>query len=196
MSSTVKKTPGQNLRKLEYSPNENPLIQPQEIVIKRRYVSSGTRRDLADPDTGEIQAAAVIRVIEDKDDEEFVKVFSAGVAAAYQLNRTAQRVFQAVLDEYQRTPMKSGFAESVTLYWFDGGISGRTIGMSEKTFQRGLKDLLTNGFIYPKIPNIFWVNPSLFFKGSRVIFMREYRRKSKEAAEKDTRTLDIFETAT
>lgn len=169
-----------DLRKLEYSPNENPLIAPQEIVIKRRFVTSGTRNDLVNTQTGEIEAASVIRVVEEKDDEEFVKVFAAGVAASYQLTRTAQRVFQAVLDEYQRTPMKSGFAESVTLYWFDGGISGRDIGMSEKTFQRGLKDLLANGFIYPKIPNIYWVNPSLFFKGSRVVFMREYRRKKRD----------------
>jgi len=195
MSSNEKKTLEitPNLRKLEYSPNENPLILPQEIMIKRRYVKSGTRRDLVNPETGEIEGMSVIRVVEEKDDEEFVKVFAAGVAASYQLNRTAQRVFQAVLDEYQRTPMKSGFAESVTLYWFDGGISGRDINMSEKTFQRGLKDLLANGFIYPKIPNIFWVNPSLFFKGSRVVFMKEYRRKTQEFTEKDAKTLDIFD---
>ena len=166
-----------NLRKLEFSPQINPLLEPQSITIKRRYVESGIRRELMDAD-GVVHAATVIRNIEEKDDAEFVKVFAAGVAASYDLSKTGHRVFQAVLMEYQSTPMQGGFADAVYLSWFGEGLSGRDIGMSEKTFQRGLRELLAKSFLSPKLPNVYWVNPALLFKGDRVAFITEYRRRT------------------
>ena len=98
------------------------------------------------------------------------------------MTKTASRVFQAVLQEYENTPMSGGFVDSVTLFWFDGGLSGVDLGMSEKSFQRGLKELLAKGFLSPKVPNQYWVNPALFFKGDRVRFITEYQRKSNSPA--------------
>lgn len=173
---------GPHLRRLEYFPDVNPLVEPHAIDLKKRRVTTGVRRDLADPITGEITHAAVIHTIEDKDDAEFVKVFAAGVQAIYELSRTAHRVFQTVLDEYQKTPMSGGFADCLYLPWFGGGISGRDVGMSESTFQRGLKELLAKGFLAPRGPAAYWVNPSLFFKGDRVAFIKEYRRQRAKVA--------------
>ena len=124
-----------------------------------------------------LKAVSMIHTVEEKDDAEFVKVFADGVKAAFDLNRTAARVFQSVLDAYQKEKMTGGFADSVTLAWFDGGLDGQSIGMSEDTFQRGLKDLLDKYFLSPKRPNEFWVNSSMFFKGDRVAFVKEYRRR-------------------
>lgn len=166
-----------NLRKLDYSPLVNPLIEPQQITSKRRYVRSGRADELMSTTSGEITAVATIHTVEERDDAEFVKVFAAGVAASYDLTKTGQRVFQVVLDQYQRTPMSRGFADHVNLFWFGDGIEGRDVAMSEKTFQRGLKELLTKRFIYPKGPTAFWTNPALFFKGDRVMFVKEYRRR-------------------
>jgi hypothetical protein len=158
-----------NLRRLELSPTVNPLISPQQITTKRRYIRSGRSEDLVNTSTGEIVGMAAIHQVEERDDMEFVKVFAAGVAATYELTKTAQRVFQVVLDQYQRTPMSKGFADYVNLLWFDDGIDGRKIGMSEKTFQRGLKELLEKKFIAAKDGVSFWTNPALFFKGDRVM---------------------------
>ena len=119
----------------------------------------------------------MIHTIEQKDDAEFVKVFAAGISATYDLSKTAQRVFRAVLDEYERTPMQGGFADTLYLAWFSGGLSGRDVDMSEATFNRGLRELLGKGFLAARGPNAFWVNPSLFFKGDRVLFLKEYRRR-------------------
>jgi len=147
------------------------------IPVKKSRVRSGlSERVLVDGQSGELVAASVIHQIQDKDSDEFVKVFAAGIAAAYELGRTAQRVFQSVLHEYERTPMHGGFADSVYLAWFDDGLCGRSIGMSEKTFNRGLRELLDKGFIAARTPGVYWVNPSLFFKGDRVMFVKEYRR--------------------
>lgn len=170
---------GPNLRKLTYFPDENPLVEGHAISLKRREVRTGLRRELIDAKTGEVSGVATIHTIEEVDSESFVKVFAAGVRAMYDLSRTAERVFKVVLDHYEREPMSGGFADSVYLAWFDGGLSGQAIGMSEDTYQRGLKELLTKGFIAPRGPNVFWVNPSLIFKGDRVLFLREFRRNKR-----------------
>lgn len=173
------------LLKNNYSPDINPLLDPETVSMKRKVVQSGlAEKTLVDVDTGEIAATAVIRSIEDKDSDEFVKVFAAGIAATYDLSTTGQRVFQVVLQEYERTPMVRGFADSIYLAWFGEGLSGKSVGMSEKTFNRGLRELLDKKFLAPRSPETYWTNPALFFKGDRVLFIKEYRRKKQSAAEK------------
>lgn len=169
--------PTTDLSKLQYSPLVNPLVQPQEVRTKRRWVKAGRTEDLVNRSTGEISGVSAIHQIEERDDTEFVKVFAAGVAAGYDLTKTAQRVFQVVLDQYQRTPMSRGYADAVNLFWFGDGIEGRDVGLSEYTFKRGLRELIDKGFLYPKDSASYWTNPALFFKGDRVLFIKEYRRR-------------------
>jgi len=191
MQDKPKKLP--RIRDIEYSPNANPLIEPQQIELKRRRVSTGVKRDLVDAQTGEITHAATIHVVEERDDAEFVKVFAAGVKAIYDLTKTGYRVFQCILEEYQRTPMTGGYADTIYLIWFDGGLSGRDINMSEATFNRGLRELLSKGFISPRTPSVYWINPALFFKGDRVAFIREYRRKRVVDKLRDPNTVDLID---
>ena len=166
-----------NIKRELMSPTINPLIEPQEIQTRRRLVKSGRAEQLVNTTTGEITHAARIYTIEEKDDAEFVKVFRAGINATYDLTKTAQRVFGIVLDRYQQTPMTGGYADSIDLYWFGDGIDGEHVGLSRTVWQRGLKELLEKRFLYPKNPTSYWVNPALFFKGDRVAFITEYRRK-------------------
>ena len=150
------------------------------VPVKRSRVRAGlSESPLVDAETGQVVAASVIHQFVDVDTDQFVKVFESGIAAAYELSRAGQRVFQAVLGEYQKAPMSGGFVDSVYLAWFDGGLSGRDIGMSDRTFARGLRELLDKTFLAPREPNVFWVNPALFFKGDRVQFVREIRRASR-----------------
>lgn len=177
--------PMTNLRTMQPSPLVNPLLVPQQIQTKRRYVKSGRTEDLVNAETGELVGVAAIHQIEEKDDIEFVKVFAAGMSAAYELSKTAQRVFQVVLFQYQKTPMSKGFADHINLYWFDDGIDGRVVDMTERTFQRGLRELLDKRFLYPKDSVSYWTNPALFFKGDRVLFIKEYRRRVHHVAIED-----------
>ena len=174
------------------SPNKNPLMSGTIVTSKERRVAAGLRSDLIDPDTGEIQAISSIHRVKQVDDAEFVKVFSEGVKAMYGLTRTGMRVFQAILEEYQGTKMNGGYADAIYLNWFDNGLCGKDVGMSEKTFNRGLKELLLNQFIAPKSPNVYWVNPALFFKGDRVALIREYRLKPKSDS-RGPKTIDWLE---
>jgi hypothetical protein len=167
---------GPSLKSLTYSADHNPLLKANSIEIKRRKVQTGVREDLTAPD-GQVRVSAIHQIIE-KDDAEFVKVFAEGVKAMFGLSRTAYRVFQLVLAKYQDEPMVGGYADSVYLAWFDGGLSGVDVGMTDRTFQTGLRELLAKGFLAARLPNVFWVNPSLFFKGNRVAFITEYVRKT------------------
>lgn len=166
------------LRSMSYSPEVNPLMEPSQVQVKKRWVKSGKTEQLVNLTTGEISGVTAHHQVEERDDAEFVKVFAAGVKAIYDLTKTASRVFQVVLDQYQREPMRNGFADSLYLAWFDGGLDGQSVGMSESTFNRGLRELVDKGFVYPRSPSVFWVNPSMFFKGDRVLFIKEYRRKA------------------
>lgn len=175
MARTYK--PKAALNKLEYSPTVNPLLDPREVSVRRRQVRTSGARALLDPQNGEVAAIAAVHTIQYRDDQQFVKVFSAGIKAAFDLTRTASKVFERVLEIYEATPMTSGYAEAVELFWFGDGLSGRDIGMSEYSYKRGLRELIDKGFLYPRIASSFWVNPALFFKGDRVAFINEYRRE-------------------
>jgi len=181
-----------NLKRLYFSPDQNPFAGGTGVPVKQKLVKSSFKPEgLANIETGEIVGVSMIHSIEHIDSDHFVKIFSAGIAATYELTKTGQRVFHAVLQVYENAPMSGGFIDSVYLAWFDDGLSGQKLEMSEKTFQRGLKELLANEFISPKAPNLFWVNPALFFRGDRVLFMKEYRRQLAPKAI-DPRQMDIL----
>ena len=171
-----KSQPTPNLRKLDYSPLVNPLEQLTTVAVQRRYVLAERTSDPVEKESGEVHGVSIIKVFEEFGNAEFIRAFIAGVKASYDLNNTAVRVFQAVLKVYQHEG-GNGFAGYVNLYWHDNGPLGLPLGMSLKTFQRGLKDLLTNRIIYPKQPNVYWVNPAIFFEGGRVAFVSEFLRK-------------------
>lgn len=175
-----------NMRSPIYSFQENPFIEHgTEIRTKHKTVKTkAAKQELVDANTGELIAMSMIHIIEEKDEEHFVKVFADGVKAAFELKAAGTKVFQSVLGEYQREKMTGGYADSITLYWFGEGLNGKAIGISERTFQRGLKELVEKGFLAHRAPNQFWVNPALFFKGDRVAFLREYRLK--KATDKNT----------
>lgn len=182
----TKELPSINLKKLEYSPYVNPLLKPTEIEVKSKRKVSAIANDLVDTKTGEVHKMSGIITVEEVDEAHFVKVFASGVSASYNLSKTAFRVFQEILIQYQKMKMSGGYVEDVSLFWFDDKLDGRALDMSEKTFQRGLKELLQKGFLSPKQPSVYWVNPALFFRGDRVRFIREYRRKSSEKTVEDS----------
>jgi hypothetical protein len=172
MSNIVQKF---NLKKLPFSPSVNPLVSGFTIDIKRKRTQTGGVRELVDR-YGEIHSAVVVEE-EVVDDVNFVKVFTAGIRAAFCLTLTGAKVFQAVLAVYQKEPMTGGFVDSIYLHFFDGGISGLAVDLSDRTFRRGLHELLEKGFIYPRGESLYWVNPNLFFRGNRATFIKTYTRR-------------------
>lgn len=168
-----------NLKKLPFSPVKNPLMDGYTMTTKNKMVRTGAASEMLNPRTGEMQQAVVVEE-QELDDSQFVKVFAAGVRASFGLSLTGARVFQAILDVYQSQPLTGGFADSIYLHFFDGGLSGRKLDLSDRTFRRGLVELLEKGFMYPRGENLYWVNPNLFFRGNRATFIKTYRRRARE----------------
>lgn len=181
------------LKKRLASPDRNPFGTANEITTRTlKKVIANTRTPLMNIETGEVNYYNSIHKIEEKDSEHFVKVYAAGMSASFELSTTAQKVFAAILDQYLKTPISGGYADSLELYWYGDGIEGRDVGMSERTFQRGLRELIEMSFLWPRKGSSYWVNPGMFFKGDRVLFIKEYRRISNE---REPITIDMEPTA-
>lgn len=181
-----------NLRKLPFSPTVNPLMDGFEMRVKNKQVRTGRAGEIINRQTGEVERAVIVQE-QELDDINFVKVFTAGVRAAFDLTLTGSKVFQAVLDVYQRQPLSGGFADSIYLHFFDGGLDGRKLDISDRTFRRGLVELLERGFLAPRGENLFWVNPSLFFRGDRATFIKTYRRTRRVDPTRDPNTIDLVD---
>ena len=167
--------PKTKLNELEYITDKNPLIKGLDVKTKSKKLVK-TQLQIPSLETGEIHSSNIYS-IKEIDEKQFVKVFQDGVKAMYDLTRTAHRVFCLILDEYENEPMTGGYVDAIQLAWFNGGLSGESIGMHKRTFNRGLAELIDKNFLAPKSPNIYWVNPSLFFKGDRVRFINEFKIK-------------------
>jgi len=159
---------------------KNPLLVPTEIPTREAFVSVGTSSELANIATGEIEQVTRIMTRKMLDTEPFAKVYIAGVAAAFDLNRTAQRVFSLVL---QMLPKNKDF-----IYLSYMAVDGKgELPMTEQVFMRGLKELLAKRFIaHADEPNKFWTNSHLFHNGDRVQFLTEYVKNNRTERIKKT----------
>jgi DNA-dependent RNA polymerase auxiliary subunit epsilon len=145
----------------------NPLIEPRELVFKERTVKVGSSRDLVDLSTGEVSNVNAIYQRKIVDSERFAKIYLEGLAQTFGLSKTALRVFQIIL--------KSCEKDTDQIYLNFMAASKIDDLLIERTYHRGLLELLKAGFIaYSDLPNKFWINPHLFFNGDRVKFITEY----------------------
>lgn len=165
-----------NLRKLEYSPLENPFLNKSTICIRDKTVTTciGYQK-LIDCKTYEILTVPIIHVRDEKNNEEqLLQAFANGIREVFNLSLTGYRVFIEALKIYQSAPI----TDSIILAWLNDGLNGVKVDMTNRIFHNGLKELIAKGFLKPKLRNQYWVNPALFFKGDQsVAFIRTYELK-------------------
>jgi hypothetical protein len=164
----------------------NPLVESGEIKSKQKTVRAFGTGNMVDTITGEVLAGTAVVVRKMVDEEHFVKVFADGVKASFDLSPSGFKVFQHVLKATQNGTFGS---DSIYLYFMDA-VQDNDLPISQQTFHRGLKELLSKKFIAASSrPNIFWINPHLFFKGDRVAFVTEYVKRPREKTDKAAETL-------
>jgi hypothetical protein len=150
----------------------NPLLSSLDIVIKERTVKVGSERHLIDASTGEITNINAIYQRKTVDSERFAKVYLDGVTKAFELGSAARKVFSIVLKTCQKD------TDKLYLNFMVAQSTQNIDGLSERTFQRGVAELIEKGFIASsKMPSMFWINPHLFFNGDRVRFITEYTKQ-------------------
>ena len=167
--------------KREMHPRENPLMGRSVFKAKDRVIGSTIASEYVDTGTGEIVTSTIVQK-KQVDEEHFVKIFSAGIKEMYGLKRGALRLFMAIIEQYEQASMTGGYADTIYLSWFDGGLCGEDIGMSKRTFQNAFRELLAKNFLAPKSESVYWVNPALFFKGDRIRMVYEYNRPPRAVA--------------
>ncbi|UTO27683.1 hypothetical protein [Bartonella harrusi] len=162
------------LQQDRYSPYENPFLNKHEIFSDNQVIKTHiTQQKLLNPDTGKTEVVPTIHVIDKKDEQNFVKIYAAGIQAIFDLSRTGYRALILALQAYHTNQGKND--GSITLIWYDGGVNGKKLDMTDRTFYSGLKELTNKGILKPKLPNQYWVNPLLFFKGNQITFIKEYQ---------------------
>lgn len=152
------------------------FLQPRANTIIARGQS------LVDTNTGELISDDVLlgrRKIVDK--SQFAKIYASRVGELYTLSKTAINVFihltkimdfenKAIFD-YRKEYNKLGYKTEVSAL-------------------KGLRELITNGIIYPHLVNgIWWLNPTIVCKGERFAMYTEY--VTKERHEEDMKRLAI-----
>ena len=111
---------------------------------------------------------------EEVDRTRFVKLFLDGIKQAAGLSKTGMRLFTLVYQQMQENPGKAEIMLNLYI--------ARDHGLTERTYQRGVRELLAKEFLYRTTSGgVFFVNIRFMFNGDRLAFVRTYHVKNTSA---------------
>jgi len=143
------------------------------IATKNKITGIGKSEALINLSTGEISETASIAMVQREvmDRQEFVKIFEGGISSIFELSKAARDLFQSMLQIYIDQKFQADRVYLSTAALEDVGYT-----RSRVTKNNALNQLLELDFI-AQVKNDkawFWVNPSRFFKGDRMVMVREF----------------------
>lgn len=151
---------------------ENPFVRSLMVPKKQKTNVIATKNGGAvlNYKTGEVDDDTLfLAQRKELDNEPFIKLFQAQLKALFGLSTTAIRVFGYLMEEMK-------FDDKVYIRWKKA--KEFTGYKADSSIQRGIAELLANDFIARSDdPNLYFINPQIFFKGDRIILIKEYRRK-------------------
>jgi Firmicute plasmid replication protein (RepL) len=169
----------------------NPLLDTTEVRSKRKTTRALSRGSLIASQTGESVSDTALYSTKEVDEATFVKVFDAGIQAAFDLTGPAFKVFQLVLRLVASGRMQG---DQILMHVSLATDPTSPLKMSDKTFWRGMKELVEKRFIAAgTIPGSYWINPHLFFKGDRLLIVNEYIKQKALAKQKQPERPEIHE---
>jgi hypothetical protein len=159
--------------------SENPFAITSGLKAKRKSTPSHNRDlSLVNVQTGEeVEQVAAFTSFYEADEGQFIKLFVAGAKAHKDLTSAGSKVFFLLASEMQKNIGK----DRVDLSYSMAKLYG--LEMSRPTYTRGLRELFDKEFIYPisGYTSKWWINPNYIFNGSRIEFIKSYRRTSNNA---------------
>lgn len=165
---------------------QNPWSKTLVQTMKRGHKITGfasSRHSLINNDTGETtDAGAVIGNRKIVDKEEFIKFFGSGLVEAFSLSKTAKDVFLTILHAYIGKNTLTGRADQIYLT-YAVATEELEYKKSRATFTSGLNELCLKQFMAPveNRDGFFWLNPNLFYKGDRMMIVKDYVVEGSEA---------------
>lgn len=165
---------------------ENPFIPNILFPKGTKSVAIGRPKDKAilDKVTGEVDDSLFIAVKREVDKEEFVKIFHSQLQALFNLSKCALKVLSYFMSITK-------FDDELD---FDLEDSKKFTGYSSKeSIFNGIAELLKNEIIARgKNPYKYYANPSIFYKGDRIVLITEYTQKRKKGITNENQ-LALFE---
>jgi len=156
---------------------ENPFIKELDGMkrsTKRRTVTAKSGKAVIDLGSGKLEDVAEIVSVHQVDNEQFVKLFTSNLKQFFSLKPTSYRIVQVLLSQLGKAPRRDMvyLNMSVTERYFT---ETDQKSVSRSAYYGGMKELIEKQFIAESVdPNLYWINPTLFFNGDRVRFVKEF----------------------
>ena len=153
----------------------NPSIPPANGLAtrQRRFeVPGGKAAVIVDNTSGEIKGIGGVGFWwqEEVDASRFVKLFLDGVKQACGLSKSGMKIFELVYNQMHENPGHDKIELSQYL--------AHDRGLNERTFRRGLRELLEKQFLFRSTSDgVFFINIRFMFNGDRLAFVRTYHLK-------------------
>lgn len=174
---------GYNTEVLKKKYEENPFVSDGrfQVPTRAKHMKIDTAGPLAltDTSTGETVDVAEVRRVREVDSDRFVKLFVSQLNVFFDLKPGTMKLMTALIDELSQAK----YANGDRIYLNYGQVRQYferhdSKVMAKSTFMIALSELVEKGFIAPStLPNLWFINPAIFFNGDRVRFVTELRRK-------------------
>lgn len=174
---------------------ENPFLKDTALATKTRAKkitnTTGDRLMVVSEQTGEALGPAGFWHTEEVDKTQFIKLYVNGVKAFKELSAAGTKVFELLYLEMQKNIGKDQVHISFA------GIDQTATPISERTFYRGMQELVAKAFLAESmVPNFYFVNPDYVWNGDRLAFVKTYQLKQtkelRNQGQKDPLTLPLF----
>jgi hypothetical protein len=156
--------------------DKNPSIVgglPTRIKPKSKNQRSAY---MVSPDTGEVLGKGAFAFVEEEevDSEEFGKVYLAGIKKFAELSQSGATLFEFVYHEILGINGKD--KDTLALNFIR--VTRWKPGISKRTFERGLSELIEKCVLFRSIDaDIYFINVRFLFNGSRIVLMKNYNLK-------------------
>lgn len=171
--------------------SSNPFFEGFAVrgKIKKRVISSPSPDrflGIAEGDTPEDTSLAAVQRFK-VDEERFVKVYTRFFASWFDMSKTAQRTFQAVMEAIQARPNDDCFWLSLDDAQAKTGLKSRN------TITNGLRELVALKIIAPSSRGTGWwyYNPQYIFNGDRMSFYTEIVKVKKAKEDPNQLSFDM-----
>lgn len=179
MESKVMKKPRLKTTLQKYSTNPSLNTLQLSTKTKKVFASNNEALYITNATTGEQTPAtggATFVRREIVDSAQFIKLYSAGVKHLAELTSPGFKIFQLVYEIMLENPNN----DKLIIDFNDLSANGK-FNQSQKTFIRGINELLEKEIIYQSLTaNVYFLNMNLFFNGDRINIVQSYElQKSK-----------------
>jgi hypothetical protein len=155
---------------------KNPSLIDVDDIKKRKPVQMSEQKGFVIGGEGEIiaQGTALFYEYKEVDSKRFVKLYQEGVRQTTGLGKPGAQLFEFICVSMYENPN----SDRVELNHY---LISKSIEMTERTYQRGLHDLLDREIIFrSSSDNFFFINIRYVFNGDRLAFVNGFKRKPQQ----------------